>query len=250
MFPFLRRLAFYLLLACVLAGCSTPRKRSRQHAAAFRRLSADDQRLVLRGKVRPGLSQEGVYIAWGEPDEKGHTPLSSKDAPATETWIYRQRVTLLEPINSYDYFGPYHGYGFWPVDPWLRPGYGAGGAGNEGVLQYQPHVRSLDTLRIAEFSQGSVDRYKTAGGTWVLPEKPAVAVVTVVSGPAAPKKTVRAHHVRSKQVPVKRDKSRVQDAKRRKAAFKRHPERGEAKAAHHPAHKGTKTTVGKKQHSV
>ena len=163
---FFRVLVTGLLLMGGWTGCSTPGKRAREHAAAFQRLSPSDRQLVLHGHVRPGMSQEGVYIAWGEPDKKTVTASGGKDGAATEVWIYRQRVTLTEPQNSYDYFGPYHGYGNLPAEPWLRPGYGIGGIGNEGMLQYQPHVRSMDTLRLAEFSGRKVDRFKTAETAW------------------------------------------------------------------------------------
>ncbi len=72
--------------------------------------------------------------AWGEPDAKT-VAAKGKDGGETETWIYRQRLSLTEPMNSYDYFGPSHGYGDLPAERWLRPGYAVGGIGNEGVLQ-------------------------------------------------------------------------------------------------------------------
>lgn len=149
-----------------MAGCTSPDRRVRQHPEAFHRLSVPDQKLVLGGHVRPGLSQDGVYIAWGEPDRKTTAADPGKDGAGAETWIYRQRITLYEPMSSYDHFGPNHGYGDLPPEPWLRPGYGIGGIGNEGLLQYQPNVRNLDTLRIAVFRAGKLDRYKSADGTW------------------------------------------------------------------------------------
>lgn len=173
-------------LICTTVGCSSAGRRAHQNPAAFGRLSPADQKLVLHGRVRPGLSQEGVYLAWGEPDEKATVPASGKDG-ATETWVYRHRITLQQPINSYDYYGPDHGSGFWPSRPWLRPGYGVGGVGNEGLLQYQPHVRSLDTLRIAEFSAGKVDRYKMAGGAWTgASPRASAAFLTVPDRPDRP----------------------------------------------------------------
>ena len=154
---------FCLLLICNvvaawgLTGCSTPGSRARENAAVWHRLSTADQRLVLRGQIRPGLSQAAVYIAWGQPDEKtvaggGKTP--------SETWIYRQRVTINEPMNSYYYYGPSHGFGGGDPGRGFLPAYAYGGVGYEGVLRYQPHVRSLDSVRFAEFSGGKLDRYK------------------------------------------------------------------------------------------
>ena len=162
---FLRQVAAVLLLACVFTGCSTPQRRAREHGSAFRRLSPSDQSLVLHGHVRPGLSQEGVYIAWGQPDEKVAGG-SDKNDPGVETWIYRQRITISEPQNSYDYYGPYQGIDHAPAAPALSPGYGIGGIGNEALMRFQPHVRCLDTLRIAEFKRGEVERFETADGNW------------------------------------------------------------------------------------
>ena len=163
MSPSLRVLLASLILTGAAAGCSTPSKRAREHGSAFRRLSPADQALVLRGRVRPGLSQEAVYIAWGAPDWKTVRDGGKGDA-GTEIWIYRQRITITEPINSYDYFGPYQGISGGGSAPALRPGYGIGGIGNENLLQFQPHVRSLDTLRIMEFRAGNVEKFKTAAG--------------------------------------------------------------------------------------
>ena len=139
-----------VLLVSVLSGCSTPGKRSREHAAAFRVLSSADQHLVFSGRIRPGLSREAVYIAWGEPDQK-LTVGDDKDRTVAETWIYRQRITITEPQNSYEYFGPYQGLGNGPSGPWSHPGETAGRFGSEGFLTFQPHVRSMDVLRVAKF---------------------------------------------------------------------------------------------------
>ena len=162
---FLRSLTIGFLLFCTLTGCSTPQRRAREHSSAFRRLSPSDRALVLRGRVRPGLSQAGVYIAWGEPDEKV-TGGFDKNGPNVETWIYRQQVTINEPQNSYDYYGPYQGIDPAPVAPSLWPGYGIGGIGNEALIRFQPHVRHLDTLRIAEFKRDELERFKTAEDNW------------------------------------------------------------------------------------
>ena len=172
---FCRLLICNALLAWALTGCSTPASRSHEHAAAFGKLSPGDQRLVRHGHIRPGMSEEAVYIAWGEPDAK--TAGGDGGKSATETWVYRQRVTLQEPINSYAFNGPYHGFGDdYAGQGFLSP-YAYGGIGYEGVLRYQPRVRSLDAVRIAEFKGGQVDRYKGADGTWTAPRPAAKRIV-------------------------------------------------------------------------
>ncbi len=199
----LRTFGLWLLLGFLVAGCSTPSKRARVHAEAFHRLSPSDQALVLHGHVRPGLSQDDVYIAWGEPDRKTAGGVG-KDA--AETWVYRQRVTLYNPMSFYDHFGPYHGYGDWPREPWLRPGYGIGGIGNEGLLEYRPNVRSLDTLRIAEFSGGKVDRYKDLHGVWSQ-APPKVSKHAPVARPQAVHHAARKHAQHAAKASVKAGKT-------------------------------------------
>ncbi len=154
-----------IFLAWILTACSTPGTRGLAHATALHQLSPADQQLVLHGKIRPGMSPEAVEIAWGGPDDK--IPGTGKSA--SETWVYRQRVTIYSPMNSYYYYGPYHGLGGGSPGRGFLPDYAYGGVGYEGTLRYQPHVRSLDSVRLAEFSGGKVDRYKEADGTWSQP---------------------------------------------------------------------------------
>ena len=167
---FCRLLACNVLLAGMLTGCSTPGIRAHGHAAALHRLSPADQQLVLRGHIHPGMDQEAVDIAWGSSDAK----TSGGGKSESETWVYRQRVTLYEPMNSYYFSGPYHGYATEGIGRGFLPDYAYGGAGYEGALRYQPHVRFLDSVRIAEFSGGNVDRFKTADGIWQRASPPVV----------------------------------------------------------------------------
>ena len=75
----------------LLGGCETPLARAHDHPAAFGKLSAADQRLVLFGEVHPGMSADAVYIAWGGPDEK-RTTGSGKEA--AESWLYHRQLTV------------------------------------------------------------------------------------------------------------------------------------------------------------
>ena len=97
------------------------------------------------------MSRDAVTIAWGSPDEKTSTGGKS----ASETWIYWQRLTIYEPMNAYYYAGPSHGFGNDAAGRGFLPNDAYGGVGYEGVLRYQPHVRSLDSVRIAEFTGGT-----------------------------------------------------------------------------------------------
>ena len=144
--------------------------------------------MVLRGQVRPGLSPEAVHIAWGDPDAKLAT---GGGKAATETWIYRQRVNVYEPIDSYFDQGPGHGFGGGEPGRGFLPPYAYGGVGYEGTLRYQPHVRSLDSVRIVEFRGGAVDGDKGAIG---LGSDSGHAIALVNPRPTAPLTATRSNH--------------------------------------------------------
>ncbi|MEO5754340.1 MAG: hypothetical protein ABIR38_06505 [Chthoniobacterales bacterium] len=103
----------WALLACiatgalVLSGCSTVGSRIDSNRAAFDRLSPKDRNLVADGKINGGLSQEAVFIAWGQPQEK--TAGSVRGVP-TETWVYSLTTAAYGP-GGYGNFG--YGYGGW-----------------------------------------------------------------------------------------------------------------------------------------
>ncbi len=140
-----------------LAGCDTPATRARRDAAGFGKLSAADRTTVLAGKVRPGMTKEAVYIAWGEPDRK-QTSADGKEA--TESWFYRRQLTLKPAMDSFDRWLPGSGV-FGPTVPLsLRAGFGFGGIGNEGALQTQPHLLITDdTAKRADFTAGRLSAY-------------------------------------------------------------------------------------------
>lgn len=219
----------YLLLICnVLAawgltGCATPGSRAREHAAAFHRLSPADQQLVLHGRIRPGLSQEAVDIAWGQPDEK---TVGCEGKDASETWIYRPRVTINEPMDAYYGYGPSHGFGGGHPGHGFLPAYAYGGIGYEGTLRYQPHVRSLDSVRIAEFGVGKLDRYKNADDRSLGSAK--LVATTLTSAPADRKLPhVAQHHVAKISRTIQ---------PQRHAATVSHPGRPHSGGSVHPPH--------------
>ncbi len=86
----------------------------------YQSLSANDQALVSQGHIRPGMGQNGVWIAWGSPDQK---VIGNMRGRATETWIYLAGTTA---PYAYPYGG---GYGY-PYRPYLYgPGFGWVGVG-------------------------------------------------------------------------------------------------------------------------
>jgi hypothetical protein len=98
--------------ALILSGCETTESRISQHPEIFQRLSSQDQALVSQGKIREGMTQDAVWIAWGAPDQKA---VGSARGRAVETWIY----------NDYVYADAGYPY---PAGPFGYGGYYGGGA--------------------------------------------------------------------------------------------------------------------------
>ena len=91
--------------ALILPGCSTTETRISDHPEIFQTLSPRDQELVKAGKIREGMSQNAVWVAWGTPDQKATGVARGRPV---ETWIYNEYTYANAP---YPYpYGPY-GYG-------------------------------------------------------------------------------------------------------------------------------------------
>jgi hypothetical protein len=91
--------------ALILTSCSTTESRIAEHPEIFQTLSSRDQALVSEGKIREGMSENAVWLAWGAPDQKA---TGSARGRAVETWIYNDYTFASAP---YPYpYGPY-GYG-------------------------------------------------------------------------------------------------------------------------------------------
>jgi len=88
--------------ALILASCSTPQTRISDHPSLYQSLSPRDQALVRYGRIRPGMSRNAVWLAWGSPDRK---ILANTQGRTTETWIYIGLMTY-----------PYYPYGYPYID--------------------------------------------------------------------------------------------------------------------------------------
>ena len=103
---YLRALTLGLCAGALLfTSCSTTETRISDHPEIFQTLSPRDQALVKVGKIREGMSQNAVWLAWGAPDQKATGVARGRPV---ETWIYNEYTYANAP---YPYpFGPY-GYG-------------------------------------------------------------------------------------------------------------------------------------------
>lgn len=120
----------------VLTGCTTTESRIAERPAVYNQLRPSDQTLVSQGRIRPGLSQDAVYIAWGAPTYRGSGDGGGR---AVETWIYTSSTSgdYYPPSFGYDgYYGRGFGYGF---------GYGGGGyRRGYGRFRYGGHYPFYD----------------------------------------------------------------------------------------------------------
>ena len=118
-----RRIIQQALIACAVsftffvAGCTTIDTRISERQEAFRSMSPPDQALVQQGKIREGMSQDAVYIAWGPPSQR--IPGRYRGS-MVETWVY-------DATAAGDYPGPFSygaGYGYGPGYGFFGGGYG------------------------------------------------------------------------------------------------------------------------------
>jgi hypothetical protein len=108
--------ALLLAAACgafLLSGCATISTRIAEHPEIYQSLSPQDQALVSEGRIREGMSQGAVYLAWGAPEQKGFGRTRGR---RTETWIYRSYYTTYQPYPywGYNYFA---GVGYYRLGP-------------------------------------------------------------------------------------------------------------------------------------
>ena len=140
---------FLLFTALFLASCATnpAEHRVKKFPERFAGLSDREKELVLRGEVAEGMSQDAVFLAWGQP---GRVMAGSRDGRGSERWAYFHTA----PVNTYSVgyggFAPHPFYSAYGVHPAFGYGYGPGWGFGTGV----DYVPSLD--RTVEFANGKV----------------------------------------------------------------------------------------------
>lgn len=75
-----------LAISLGLGGCDTFNKRANEKSEVFDTLPAATQKRLERGKINVGDSEDLVYIALGNPDEKRQV---SRSDGTESVWIYR-----------------------------------------------------------------------------------------------------------------------------------------------------------------
>ena len=89
--------------ALLFTSCGTPGTRISQHPDIYQGLSSHDQALVSQGRIRPGMTMDAVWLAWGTPEQK--IPGYGRGRP-TETWVYLRYETPPSYGGPY-YYGPF-----------------------------------------------------------------------------------------------------------------------------------------------
>src|SRR4051812_8655355 len=72
--------------AFYFSGCDTFRTRAAEKSEVYNALSPGEQRRLERGKINVGDTQDMVYIALGNPEEKRNVTTAGGDQTV---WIYR-----------------------------------------------------------------------------------------------------------------------------------------------------------------
>lgn len=97
-----RRIRTWISLSAVLliGGCqsSTIESRRLERQSGYDALSSEQRQLVDEGKIRVGMNEDAVFIAWGKPDQILQS--ETKDG-ITTTWLYHGHV--LESQHAWRY---------------------------------------------------------------------------------------------------------------------------------------------------
>ena len=121
----------FLLLVLALSACapSTPQARIEKFPEKFAALNQKEQGLVQQGQIAPGMSPDGVLLAWGFPDQRFE---GSRNSKMTARWDY---ATTVPVHTSTNFIGPYRSrYG-----PYWQPGYPGFGFATVPEIAYSPY---------------------------------------------------------------------------------------------------------------
>jgi hypothetical protein len=138
------RLIAFSLLALGLSSCVHPiERRIANNPQIYQSLSTNDQLLVQQGRIREGMTKEGVFLAWGRPSQ---VATGKQKGSSVEQWTYMGS----QPVYTNNF-----GIGF-GGGPWGYGGYGryggcgpwGGGWGNMGPnIVYVPYKSGSVTFR-------------------------------------------------------------------------------------------------------
>ena len=137
------RLLAFSLIVLGLSNCVHPiERRIANNPQIYQSLSTQDQLLVQQGRIREGMTKEGVFLAWGRPHE---VATGRQKGSAVEQWTYLDS----QPVYT-DTLGMGFGIGPWGYGGYGRyyGRYGGGYWGNMGPsVMYVPYKAGSVTFR-------------------------------------------------------------------------------------------------------
>ena len=141
------------LVSVLFASCAsnTPQGRIEKDPARYGKLSTKDRALVDSGRIRTGMSQDAVYLAWGKPNSVSK---GGDGSGSTERWIYTGQTPVWS--NQIGYGGRYGGYG---------RGYGYGyGYSSYGGYNYGSSIIYVPyTAGVVHFRNSRVTKWEESG---------------------------------------------------------------------------------------
>jgi hypothetical protein len=153
----MKRFTWLFLALLAVAGCATTKStletRKAERAAQYAALSAEHRALVDQGQIKAGMSEDAVFIAWGQPAQV----LRAGDASGeTVTWLYHGQT-------SDDFL-------YWRFHPVVRPD---GSTYLTRNLQRDVNVREYVSAEL-NFRNGKLDTWralpKPPTGTYYNPQ--------------------------------------------------------------------------------
>lgn len=133
------RLFLMGLLAFSISSCVHPiERRIANNPQIYQSLKTSDQLLVQQGRIREGMTKEGVFLAWGRPNQ---VATGKQKGSSVEQWTYLGS----QPVYT-NSFGMGFGGGPWGYGGYGR--YGGGYWGNMGpTVMYVPYKAGSVTFR-------------------------------------------------------------------------------------------------------
>jgi hypothetical protein len=123
----------------VFAGCNTFQSRARERSATYESLSPQEQQRLRRGMINVGDTQDMVYIALGQPEERRQ--VLNADG-GHDTWIYRT------------YWQQYEGSAWVGWHRWIVPA-----ANRRGyVIFHEPVTQDIYSTHVDDTIRVSFDR--------------------------------------------------------------------------------------------
>lgn len=143
----LRRLSLCAIAALAVTSCVHPLEdRIASNPQIYQSLSTSDQLLVRQGRIREGMTKEGVFLAMGRAD---HVAVGRQKGVSIEKWSYMGSQPIYGESFGLGYGGlGGRGYGY---------GYSPFGYSYSPSIMYVPYQAATVTFRgnrVSEYLQG------------------------------------------------------------------------------------------------